>query len=123
MSNSEKYQTTIRYYNCRTKQNQKYISIELPVDSTLDINSVVEVTITPIERQFVSSDSNSCDTKRKTPGAIMRQMNKGDSATFDISQWKTLRVVASRIKGLYGTVYSVTRDRLHPENVIVTRIS
>ena len=50
-------------------------------------------------------------------------LGNNDEATFDISQWVNLRTTATQIKELYGSVYRVTRDRKHPELIIVKRLS
>jgi len=120
MSKNESYNTTVRYYNCRTRQNQKYITIELPADSSFDINDRVTISIAESEHNWTTSASSD---KRITAGSIMRQMDIGDKATFDKSQWLNLRTMASQIKNMYGSVFRVKRDPHRPENIIVTRIS
>lgn len=122
MSKTESYKTTVRYYSCRTKQEQKYITIELPADSSFNIDERVEISITQspkIEYTTTIVDEN---TKRLTPGAIMSQMDIGESATFNVSQWGNLRSIASQIKDMYGAVFTVKRSKKRPENVIVKRV-
>lgn len=53
----------------------------------------------------------------------MRQMDVGDTATFDIEQWDNLRSIASQIKDMYGSTFSVRRDKHRPENIVVTRLN
>jgi len=120
MSKNEFYETTVRYYNCRTKQNQKYITIELPANSAFNADERVNITISGSEQNFSSSVSTD---ERTTAGSIMRQMDIGDTATFRIEQWKNLRSIASQIKNMYGSTFSVRKDKHRPENIIVTRLS
>ena len=120
MSKNESYETTVRYYNCRTKQNQKYITIELPADSAFNADERVNITISGSKQDFSTSVSTD---KRITAGAIMRQMDVGDTATFGIEQWTNLRSIASQIKDMYGSTFSVRKDKHRPENIIITRLS
>lgn len=120
MSKNEQYQTIVRYYNCRTKQNQKYITIELPANSAFNADERVSISIAGSEQDFSSSISTD---KRITAGSIMRQMDVGDTATFGIEQWSNLRAIASQIKDMYGSTFSVRKDKHRPENIIITRLS
>lgn len=121
MAKNESYKTTVRYYNCRTKKDQKYITIELPVDSTFNPDDRVTISITETQKEqydyTVSTDA------RLTAGSIMRQMDVGDTATFNKEKWGNLRTIASQIKEMYGSTFTVRKDKHRPENIIVTRIS
>lgn len=124
MTNKENYKTIVRYYSCRTIKNQKYINIELPENSAFNIDDVVEISITSSNlNDFVTSVSTAQSQKRLTAGSIMRQMDIGDTATFNRKNWKTIRTIASQIKQMYGSIYSVRKDKHRPENIIVTRLS
>lgn len=120
MSKNEQYKTTVRYYNCRTRQNQKYITIELPKNSSFEIDDRVVISIAESEHNWTTSAS---PDKRITAGSIMRQMDIGDTATFSRDQWVNIRTIASQIKDMYGSVFTVRKDKHRPENIIVTRIS
>ena len=120
MSKHEHYKTTVRYYNCRTRRNQKYITIELPADSVFKADDRVEISIAESDHNFQTTCSAD---DRITAGAIIRQMDVGDCATFSIEQWTNVRTIASQIKEMYGSVFRVRKDRHRPENIIVKRLS
>ena len=122
MDKNEQYRTTVRYYSVRTKKDQKYITIELPVDSAFQANDRVEISISSAKEKFTTTITGG-EEIRLTAGSIMRQMDVGDSATFSYENWLTVRTVASQIKEMYGSVFKVQRDKHRPENIIVTRLS
>lgn len=121
MDKNEQYRTTVRYYSVRTKKDQKYITIELPVDSAFQANDRVEISISSAKEKFTTTITGG-EEIRLTAGSIMRQMDVGDTATFSYENWLTVRTVASQIKEMYGSVFRVQRDKHRPENIIVTRL-
>ena len=121
MDKNEQYRTTVRYYSVRAKKDQKYITIELPVDSVFQVNDRVEISIFPAKEKFTTTITGG-EEIRLTAGSIMRQMDVGDTATFSYENWLTVRTVASQIKEMYGSVFRVQRDKHRPENIIVTRL-
>lgn len=122
MAESENYKTTIRYYNTNSKQNQKYILVELPDNTTFSPDDRVSISINKIPREFVTTVSKTAPI-RITAGYIMRMMDVGDVTTFGYEKWTTIRTIATQIKKTYGSVFTVRKDKQHPENIIVTRVS
>ena len=52
----------------------------------------------------------------------VRQMVIGDSEFFPESEWNAARSAAAWLKKLYGSIYSVHRNKKEPHNIIVTRL-